>query len=271
MHAALLERRAAGEDGERAHDGGDREQDDLRRAEAEHERAVEPDRRDRDRRDREADRGHRGAEREVEARLHAVARGVADGGSVSGSRTSSAITTPTADGGAPIAATASSIAGDSSLARPRRPRARPAAGRGSSAPRGRGRVGVRPPGRASSARAGSSRGGGRSGPPRTGRRARARRPRRTRAAPTRTPAPGALGVNVGRTRHTTASVQTVASAVAVPSALNDAVPSAARRPAARSRRSPLQVIITAAKTVSRASVAVPGRPRPSASRSARPR
>jgi hypothetical protein len=43
---------------------------------------------------------------------------VADGGEVSGSNTSSAMTTPTADGGAPTAATASSIAGDSILDRP---------------------------------------------------------------------------------------------------------------------------------------------------------
>ena len=34
--------------------------------------------------------------------------------------------------------------------------------------------------------------------------------------------PGALVVNVGSTRLSTASVDTVASAVAVPSALNDA-------------------------------------------------
>ena len=53
-----------------------------------------------------------------------------------------------------------------------------------------------------------------------------------------------------------ASVQTVASAVALPSALNAAIrrrsaPTITQRP-----RMPLQVIITAANTVSRASVAV---------------
>ena len=62
------------------HDDGDREEHHLRRAEPEHERAVEPDRGDRDRRDREPDARHRRAEREVEARLHPVAAGVADGG-----------------------------------------------------------------------------------------------------------------------------------------------------------------------------------------------
>ena len=43
MHAALLERRPAGQDGERADDRRDRQQHDLRRAEPEHERAGPED------------------------------------------------------------------------------------------------------------------------------------------------------------------------------------------------------------------------------------
>src|SRR5918996_6470633 len=68
--------------------------------------------------------------------------------------------------------------------------------------------------------------------------------------------PGVLVVNRGKTRLRVASVDTVARAVAVPSALNDAT---RRRSAPTTRQrptTPLQVIITAAKTVSRASVAV---------------
>ena len=63
-------------------------------------------------------------------------------------------------------------------------------------------------------------------------------------------------MNDGSTRQTTASVQTVASAVAVPSALNDAVPLCSAPSSTEIPRMPLVVIITAAKTVSRASVAV---------------
>jgi hypothetical protein len=66
--------------------------------------------------------------------------------------------------------------------------------------------------------------------------------------------PGLLVVNVGRTRLRVARVATVASAAPVPSGLKTAVP--CRREATRRHRPamPLQVIITAAKTVSRASV-----------------
>ena len=67
-------------------------------------------------------------------------------------------------------------------------------------------------------------------------------------------------MNVGSTSVSVASVETVASAVAVPSALNSAkrrrsVPTSSDRPTI-----PLQVIITAANTVSRASVAVSSPP-----------
>ena len=63
--------------------------------------------------------------------------------------------------------------------------------------------------------------------------------------------PGRLVVKVGRTRLNVASVATVASAAPVPSALNDTrwcrtAPTSRERPTI-----PLQVIITAAKTVSR--------------------
>jgi hypothetical protein len=68
--------------------------------------------------------------------------------------------------------------------------------------------------------------------------------------------PGRLVVKRGKTRLSVASVATVASAVAVPSALN----AATCRRTAPTRivmpTMPLHVIITAAKTVSRASVAV---------------
>ena len=80
----------------------------------------------------------------------------------------------------------------------------------------------------------------------------------------RTPGPGALVVNVGSTRLSVASVATVASAVAVPSALNDATRWRSAPTSSDSPTMPLQVIITAANTVSRASVAVSGRRRPSA-------
>src|SRR5262245_11331772 len=68
--------------------------------------------------------------------------------------------------------------------------------------------------------------------------------------------PGWLVVKRGSTRPSTASVVTVPSAVAAPSALKSAV--RARRAPTRTEmpRIPLQVIITAAKTVSRASTAV---------------
>ena len=69
-------------------------------------------------------------------------------------------------------------------------------------------------------------------------------------------APGAPIVNVGSTRQSTASVQTVASAVAVPSALNDAVPLCSAPTSRQIPTIPLVVIITAANTVSRASVSV---------------
>ena len=65
--------------------------------------------------------------------------------------------------------------------------------------------------------------------------------------------PVRLVVNDGSTRLSVASVATVASAPPVPSALNTAT---CRRAVATSRHSPrmpLQVIITAANTVSRAS------------------
>src|SRR4029079_9669058 len=68
--------------------------------------------------------------------------------------------------------------------------------------------------------------------------------------------PGELVVNVGRTRQSVASVTTVANAAAVPSALNVAV----RRRSVETTRhrptTPLHVIIAAANTVSRASVSV---------------
>ena len=68
--------------------------------------------------------------------------------------------------------------------------------------------------------------------------------------------PGALVVNVGSTSVRTASVHTVASAAPVPSALNVAM---WRRSVTMSNEIPtipLQLIITAAKTVSRASESV---------------
>ena len=81
----------------------------------------------------------------------------------------------------------------------------------------------------------SSRGGGPSGRTRTARRAPPRRSPRTSSCDDVNSGPGALVVNVGSTRHITASVDTVASIVAVPSALNDAVwsrsaPTSTRQP-----------------------------------------
>ena len=119
VHAGLLERCPPREDGERRDDDGDREEDHLHRAETEDERAVEPDRGDGDRRNR---RGAMLAIAEPNARLKLVCtrswRALRNAASVSGNRTRSAITTPTAEWGAPIASTASSIAGDSVFARP---------------------------------------------------------------------------------------------------------------------------------------------------------
>ena len=144
---------------------------------------------------------------EPSARLKLVCtrsrRALRTAASVSGSSTSSAITTPTADCGAPIASTASSIAGDSIFASPttatsatqQQPEADERR-RGSSAARRAPRR--RPPSRR---RAGSSRGGGRSGRTRTARRARARRRPRTRAARDENSGPGRLVVNVGSTRR----------------------------------------------------------------------
>ena len=73
-------------------------------------------------------------------------------------------------------------------------------------------------------------------------------------------APGAPVVNDGSTRLSTASVQTVASAVAVPSALNDAVPWRRAPISSEIPTMPFVVIITAANTVSRASVDVSSPP-----------
>src|SRR3954468_1108253 len=63
-----------------------------------------------------------------------------------------------------------------------------------------------------------------------------------------------LVVNEGTTRLSVANVATVASALAVPSALNDAVRWRRVATSSDSPRIPLQVIMTAANTVSRASV-----------------
>ncbi len=69
--------------------------------------------------------------------------------------------------------------------------------------------------------------------------------------------PGWLVVNAGSTRQSTASVDTVASAVAVPSALNVATCWRTAPIITDSPRMPLVVIIAAANTVSRASVSLP--------------
>jgi hypothetical protein len=63
-------------------------------------------------------------------------------------------------------------------------------------------------------------------------------------------------VNVGSTRLSVASVDTVASAVAVPSALKDATRRRSAPTSSDMPTMPLQVIMTAANTVSRASVSV---------------
>ena len=112
----------------------------------------------------------------------------------------------------------------------------------------------------SGAPAGSSRGGARSGRPRTARRAPATPPPRTPAATEENSGPGRLVVNVGSTRLSVASVATVASAVAEPSALKTAKRWRSVAISSDSPMMPLQQIITAAKTVSRASVAVPSPP-----------
>ena len=72
--------------------------------------------------------------------------------------------------------------------------------------------------------------------------------------------PGRLVVKVGSTSVSVASVATVASALAVPSALNSACRVRSVPTSSDSPTMPLQVIITAAKTVSRASDAVSGLP-----------
>ena len=65
-----------------------------------------------------------------------------------------------------------------------------------------------------------------------------------------------LSVKVGRTRLSAARVSTVANAVAEPSALKVACRSRRAASTIETPTTPLQVIITAAKTVSRASVSV---------------
>ena len=100
---------------------------------------------------------------------------------------------------------------------------------------------------------GSSRGGGRS--------ARTRRRRRARAETTAAKAscgavnvgPGVLVVNAGRARHSVASVTTAASAPPLPAAWNATTWWRTAPTSSASPTMPLQVIITAAKTVSRAS------------------
>ncbi len=68
--------------------------------------------------------------------------------------------------------------------------------------------------------------------------------------------PGTLVVNVGSTRHTVARVATVARAPPVPSLLKTTRPCRSEPASTQIPRIPLQVIITAAKTVSRARVVV---------------
>ena len=67
-------------------------------------------------------------------------------------------------------------------------------------------------------------------------------------------------MNVGTTRESVASVATVASAVAVPSALNVATRCRSVAASSDSPTIPVAVIMTAANTVSRASVAVSSPP-----------
>ena len=68
--------------------------------------------------------------------------------------------------------------------------------------------------------------------------------------------PGVVVVKFGSTRQVTARVITVASAAPVPSALKCVVPYLTAPTSRQMPTIPLQVIITAAKTVSRASVEV---------------
>src|SRR5215207_9993270 len=183
--------------------------------------------------------------------------------SVSGSNTSRAITTPTKDGGNPIAATPASMAGDSTLANPTT--ATSAANKRPTLANAARRVG----GSACSSAPATS-------PAEVTGRKKSRcrtvwvstnRPyRMTDASAAKVSCagensgPGRLVVKVGRTRLSVASVAMVASAAPVPSALNEITEY--RSPPTKSERPtmPLQVIITAAKTVSRASELVSGPP-----------
>ena len=76
----------------------------------------------------------------------------------------------------------------------------------------------------------------------------------------RTSGPGELVVNAGKTRHSVASVITAANAPPLPAAWNSTTWWRTAPTSSDSPTIPLQVIITAAKTVSRASVAVCGPP-----------
>ena len=78
VDAALLQCRAPRQHGERADHGRDGQQDHLGRLEPEHERAVDPDAWPPRSRGCQPDARDRGAEGEVEARLHPVAPRVAD-------------------------------------------------------------------------------------------------------------------------------------------------------------------------------------------------
>ena len=188
-------------------DDGDREQHHLRRAEAEHERAVEPDRRHRDRRDREPDARDRRAEREVEAGLHPAAGRVAIGRERLGQQHQQR--DRDADRGRRRADRVDAVLDRGRLDlreadhRHQRDDEQPEAdqrlARASAAPRA--------PPRRRPRRAGSSPGGAPSARRRTARRARSRPRRRTRAGRRRTPAPGSLVVKRGRTSVSVASVR----------------------------------------------------------------
>ena len=172
------------------------------------------------------------------------------------------MTTPTNDCGSPAAATPSSMAGDSTFARPTTATSatssRPEADqRGPDA----GRVGV-----LVLVERRVAVGGDRQeevavpdglGEHEQRRRAPARRPRRRPAATAENSGPGWLVVNVGSTRLSIGQGghggQRRAGALGVE---RRRARGAARRAAGESPTMPLQVIITAAKTVSRASVAV---------------
>ena len=102
VHAALEPGGPAGHDREHATTTVSASSTMLGRAEAEEQRPGQPDRGERDGRDGQADAGHRRAERQVEAGLHrGPGRPRARPRCVSGSSTSSAITTPTTDCGKP--------------------------------------------------------------------------------------------------------------------------------------------------------------------------